>query len=79
MPEAVSRHAAPVGLRIHALKIKLMLTFIPTEQRQVVLLDGKLLEEVHQFEYLGSKFIASCQDNEEIRNRTTHVFGDGAK
>ncbi len=71
LPEAVNCHAAPVGLRIHASKIKLMLTFIPAEQRQVVLFDVKLLEEVYQFEYLGSKLIASGQNNKEIKNRTT--------
>ncbi len=48
-----------------------MLTFIPAEQRQVVLFDCKLLEEFYQFEYLGSKLIASGQNNKEIINRTT--------
>ncbi len=55
-----------------------MLTFIPAEQRQVVLFDGKLLEEVYQAQSLlqvvrtikrlrtGLRFLVCCP-----------VFGDG--
>ncbi len=41
--ETVNPHAATVGMRIDASKIK---TLIPGEQRQAVLLDGEPLEDV---------------------------------
>ncbi len=52
--EDVNRHAATVGMRINASKTKVMSALISGEQRQAVLLDGELLEDVDKFEYLGS-------------------------
>ncbi len=52
--EAVNRHAAAVGMRINALKTKVMSALIPGEQHQAVLLDGEPLEDVDKFKYLGS-------------------------
>ncbi len=52
--EAVKHHAAAVGMRINALKAKVMSALIPDEQSQAVLLDGEPLEDVEKFKYLGS-------------------------
>ncbi len=67
--EAVNRHASAVGMRINASKTKVMPALIPGEQRQAVLLDGEPLEDVDQFKYLGSMFVANGQGTEEIRIR----------
>ncbi len=49
--EAVNRHVAAVGMRINALKTKVMSAIIPDEQRQTVLLDGEPLGDVYKFKY----------------------------
>ncbi len=46
-----------------------MSTLIPGEQRQAVLLDGEPLQDVDEFKYLSSMFIASNQGTEEIKSR----------
>ncbi len=46
-----------------------MSAFIPSEQCQVFLLDGEPLEDVDNFKYLGSIFIANDQGTGEINNR----------
>ncbi len=56
-------------MRINASKTKVMLALIPGEQRQVVLLDDDTLEDVDEFKYLDSMFIANGQGTEEIRSR----------
>ncbi len=54
---------------INVLKTKVMSALIPGEQRQAVLLDGKPLEDIGKFKYLGAMFVANGQCNEEIRSR----------
>ncbi len=49
--EAVNRHAAAVGVRINASKIKMMSALIPGEQRQTILPEGKPSEDVDGFKY----------------------------
>ncbi len=56
-------------MRINASKTEVMSALIPGEQRQVVLFDGEPLNDVDKFKYIGSVFIASGQDTEEIRSR----------
>ncbi len=68
--EAVKRHAATVGARSNASKTKVMPALNPGEQRQTVLLDGELLEDVDKFKYLGSMFVAHGRGTREIRSRT---------
>ncbi len=67
--EAVSRHAAAVGIRINASNIKVMSGLIRGKQRLAVLLHGEPLEDVDKFKYLGSMFVANGQGTEEIRSR----------
>ncbi len=67
--ETVDRHAAAVGMRINALKTKVMPTLIPGEQRQAVLLDSEPLEDIDEFKYLGSMFVVRGQGTKEIRSR----------
>ncbi len=67
--EAVNHHTAAAGMRINALKTKVMSALIPGEQRQAVLLDGEPLEDVDKFKYLGPMFVANGMGNEEIRKR----------
>ncbi len=67
--EAVYRHAAAVGMRIEALKIKMTSALNPGEQRPAVLLDGAPLEDVDKFKYFGFIFISNGQGTEEIRRR----------
>ncbi len=59
--EAVNRHAAAVGMRMSALKTKVMSALTPSEQRQTVLLAGEPLKDVDKFKYLGSMLIANGQ------------------
>ncbi len=47
-----------------------MSALIPGEQRQAVLLDGETLEDVDEFKYLGSMFVANGQGTEEIKGGT---------
>ncbi len=68
--EAVNRFAAAVGMRNNALKTKVMSALIPGEQRQAILLGGKLLEDVDKFKYLGLMVVAKGQGTEETRSRT---------
>ncbi len=56
-------------MRINASKTKVMAALIPGEQRQAVLLEGETLEDVDEFKYLGSMFVANGQGTEEIRSR----------
>ncbi len=58
-----------VGIRINASKTKVMSARIPGEQRQAVLFDGELLEDVDRFKYLASTFVANSQGTEDIRSR----------
>ncbi len=47
-------------------KRKIMSALNPDEQRQAVLLDGELLEDVDKFRYIGSMFVGI----EEVSNRS---------
>ncbi len=67
--EAVRRHAAAVGIHIHASKIKVISALIPGEQRHAVLLDGEPLEGVDKFKYLGSMFVANGQGHREDKKQ----------
>ncbi len=49
--EVVNRHAAAIGMRINVSKIKMMSALIPGEQRQAILLEGELSEDVAEFKY----------------------------
>ncbi len=69
--ETANRHAAAVGMRINASKTKVMSALIPGEQRQAVLPNGEPLEDVENFKYLGSMFVANGQGAGEIRSRIT--------
>ncbi len=71
--EAVYHHDAAIGMRIDASKTKVMSTLIPREQCQAVLPDGKPLEDVDKFNYLGSIFLENGQGTEEIRSRINFV------
>ncbi len=57
-------------MRINASKTKVMSSLIPGEQRLDVLLDGEPLEDVANFNNLGSNFVANGQNTEGIRSRT---------
>ncbi len=57
--ESVNRHAAANGMRSKASKTKVMSALIPGEQRQAVLLVGEPLQDVNEFKYLCSMFIAN--------------------
>ncbi len=57
-----------VGIRINASKTKVMSALIPGGQRQAVLFDGELLEDVDRFKYLASTFVANGQGTEDIRS-----------
>ncbi len=46
-----------------------MSALIPGEQRQATILGGEPLQNVDEFKYLGSMFIANSQGTEEIRSR----------
>ncbi len=59
--EAVYRHAATVGMRINASKTNVKSAFIPSKQRQAVLLNGEPLEDVDKFKYLGPMLVANSQ------------------
>ncbi len=61
MLEAVSHNATAVNMCINARKTKVMSALIPGEQRQIVLLDGEPLEDIDEFKYLTSMFIANGQ------------------
>ncbi len=67
--ESVDHHAIAVGMCINASKTKVLSAFIPSEQRQAVLLHGGPLEEVDKFKGIGSTCIAKGQDTDEVRNR----------
>ncbi len=45
-----------------------MSAFIPDEQRQATLLDGEPLQDVDEFKYLSSMFVAYSQGTDEIRS-----------
>ncbi len=66
--EAVSYHAATVGMDSNATKTKVMSALTPDEQRQAVLLDVEPLEDVDKFKYFGSMFLANGQGTEDIRS-----------
>ncbi len=53
---------------INASKTKALSAFIPSEQRQAVLLHGEPLKEVDKFKDIGSTCIAKGQDTDEVRN-----------
>ncbi len=67
--ESVNLNAAAVGIPIIAKKTKLISALIHGEQRQAVLLEGKALQDVNKFKYLGLMIVPNCQGTEEIRSR----------
>ncbi len=48
--DAVNHYAAAVGMRFNASKIKVKLALIPGKQRQLVLLDAELLEDIDKLD-----------------------------
>ncbi len=72
--EAVNRNITAVDMRINASKTNVASALIPGEQRQAVLHDGEVMEDVDKFKYLSSMFVANGQGTKEIRSMINLAF-----